>query len=231
MKLSSLAPVLALLGSLWLTGCALQPSPQFYQLDAGQPTLPVRDKGPAVLLGPLKLADYLQRENLLQRESDGSLQLSQEARWAGSLQDDVGQLLLRQLASRLQTSRIALYPDRVGFDNQLQAVLSISRLDSGASQPARLQAQWRLLDGQGQLRGSRLLSLQAEHDGTPRDQVRAQSELLQQLAAELAAAIRALPPSTPPPRPGKRAPAAKAGSGSAPAPLPPVLQAPGRISF
>ena len=64
MKLSSLAPVLALLGSLWLTGCALQPSPQFYQLDAGQPTLPVRDKGPAVLLGPLKLADYLQRENL-----------------------------------------------------------------------------------------------------------------------------------------------------------------------
>ena len=140
-------------------------------------------------------------------------------------------MLLRQLASRLQTSRIALYPDRVGFDNQLQAVLSISRLDSGASQPARLQAQWRLLDGQGQLRGSRLLSLQAEHDGTARDQVRAQSELLQQLAAELAAAIRALPPSTPTPRPGKRAPAAKAGSGSAPAPLPPVLQAPGRISF
>ena len=136
-----------------------------------------------------------------------------------------------QLASRLQTSRIALYPDRVGFDNQLQAVLSISRLDSGASQPARLQAQWRLLDGQGQLRGSRLLSLQAEHDGTARDQVRAQSELLQQLAAELAAAIRVLPPSTPPPRPGKRAPAAKAGSGSAPAPLPPVLQTPGRSSF
>ena len=97
MKLSSLAPVLALLGSLWLTGCALQPSPQFYQLDAGQPALPARDKGPAVLLGPLKLADYLQRENLLQRESDGSLQLSQEARWAGSLEDDVGQLLVRQL--------------------------------------------------------------------------------------------------------------------------------------
>lgn len=222
--------------SLWLLllalhGCALQPPAQFYQLQDGAPPLPAADQGPALLLGPLQLADYLQRENLLQRQADDSLSLSQEARWAGSLQDDVGQLLLRQLASRLQTSRIALYPDRVGFDNQLQAVLSISRLDSGASQPARLQAQWRLLDGQGQLRGSRLLSLQAEHDGTPRDQVRAQSELLQQLAAELAAAIRALPPSTPPPRPGKRAPAAKAGSGSAPAPLPPVLQTPGRISF
>lgn len=222
--------------SLWLLllalhGCALQPPAQFYQLQDGAPSLPAADQGPALLLGPLQLADYLQRENLVQRQADDSLSLSQEARWAGSLQDDVGQLLLRQLASRLQTSRIALYPDRVGFDNQLQAVLSISRLDSGASQPARLQAQWRLLDGQGQLRGSRLLSLQAEHDGTPRDQVRAQSELLQQLAAELAAAIRALPPSTPPPRPGKRAPAAKAGSGSAPAPLPPVLQAPGRISF
>ena len=71
--------------------------------------LPTLDKGPAVLLGPLKLADYLQRENLLQRESDGSLQLSQEARWAGSLEDDVGQLLVRQLAGRLDSSRVALY--------------------------------------------------------------------------------------------------------------------------
>lgn len=209
--------------SLWLLllalhGCALQPPAQFYQLQDGAPPLPAADQGPALLLGPLQLADII-------------LQAARPAGLLAQAEAVVGQLLLRQLASRLQTSRIALYPDRVGFDNQLQAVLSISRLDSGASQPARLQAQWRLLDGQGQLRGSRLLSLQAEHDGTPRDQVRAQSELLQQLAAELAAAIRALPPSTPPPRPGKRAPAAKAGSGSAPAPLPPVLQAPGRISF
>lgn len=193
MKPSSLAPVLALLGSFWLTGCALQPSAQFYQLDAGQPALPTRDQGPAVLLGPLKLADYLQRENLLQRESDGRLQLSQEARWAGSLEDDVGQLLVRQLAGRLDSSRIALYPDRVGFHGQWQVVLSILRLDSGSTQPAQLEAQWRLLDAAGNQRDSHLLSLQGSHDGSLSSQVRAQSQLLQQLAAELADRLGNLP--------------------------------------
>lgn len=200
MKFFPLAPMLALLGSLLITGCALQPSPQFYQLDAGQPALPTRDKGPAVLLGPLKLADYLQRENLLQRESDGRLQLSQEARWAGSLEDDVGQLLVRQLAGRLDSSRVALYPDRVGFVGQWQVVLTIGRLDSGVSQPAVLEAQWRILDAAGSLRDSRLLRLQAEHDGAVASQVKAQSQLLQQLAGELATPLGKLPVNSPPAR-------------------------------
>jgi uncharacterized lipoprotein YmbA len=187
-------PLLLLLAALTLQGCAaLQPASQFYQLEQGSPALPKNDKGPALLLGPVKLADYLQRENLVQRELDDSLSLSQKTRWAGSLQDDVGQLLLRQLAGQLDTSRVALYPDRVGFATQVQVVLSISRLDSGVQQPAVLEAQWRLLDSAGVQRSSRVVRLQAEHKGTVIDQVRAQSDLLQQLASELASAIKSMP--------------------------------------
>lgn len=187
-------PLLLLLAALTLQGCAaLQPASQFYQLEQGSPELPQGDKGPALLLGPLKLADYLQREQLVQRESDDSLSLSQKTRWAGSLQDDVGQLLLRQLAGQLDTSRVALYPDRVGFATQVQVVLSISRLDSGTQQPAVLEAQWRLLDAAGVQRSSRVVRLQAKHGGPVPEQVRAQSQLLQQLADELADAIKAMP--------------------------------------
>ncbi|MFZ3206912.1 MAG: ABC-type transport auxiliary lipoprotein family protein [Pseudomonas sp.] len=187
-------PLLLLLAALTLQGCAaLQPASQFYQLEQGSPKLPQNDKGPALLLGPVKLADYLQRENLVQRELDDSLSLSQKTRWAGSLQDDVGQLLLRQLAGQLDTSRVALYPDRVGFTTQVQVVLSISRLDSGVQQPAVLEAQWRLLDAAGVQRSSRVIRLQAEHTGAVIDQVRAQSDLLQQLAGELASAIKSMP--------------------------------------
>lgn len=185
-----------LLAHLFLAGCALQPAAEFYQLDSGQPALPKADRGPSLLLGPLKLADYLQRENLVQREADGRVQLSQQARWAGSLEDEVGQLLLRQLAGRLDTSRIALYPDRVGFAAQWQLVLTISRLDSGVGQPALLEAQWRILDAQGGLRGSRVVRLDAEHDGSLASQVQAQSRLLQQLAEQLAGAVQALPAPT-----------------------------------
>ncbi|MEX6501480.1 PqiC family protein [Pseudomonas zhanjiangensis] len=186
-------PLLLLFAALTLHGCALLPSAQFYQLEQGQAALPEGDKGPALLLGPLKLADYLQREQLVQREADDSLTLSQRTRWAGSLQDDIGQLLLRQLAGQLDTSRIALYPDRIGFDSQVQVVLNISRLDSGALQPAVLEAQWRLLDAAGVQRGSRVLRLQTAHGGSVADQVHAQSVLLRQLADELALAIKAMP--------------------------------------
>lgn len=186
--------VLLLLAALTLQGCAiLQPPAQFYQLEQGNPELPQDDKGPALLLGPLKLADYLLRENLVQRELDDSLSISQKTRWAGSLQDDVGQLLLRQLAGQLDTSRVALYPDRVGFSSQVQVVLNISRLDSGVQQPAVLEAQWRLLDSTGVQRSSRVVRLQAAHGGTVGGQVRAQSQLLQQLAGELANAIKTMP--------------------------------------
>lgn len=186
-------PLLLLFAALTLHGCALLPPAQFYQLEHGGPALPENDKGPTLLLGPLKLADYLQREHLVQREGDDSLSLNQRTRWAGSLQDDVGQLLLRQLAGQLDTSRIALYPDRIGLDSEVQVVLNISRLDSGVQQPAVLEAQWRLLDGGGVQRGSRVVRLQATHSGSVGDQVRAQSLLLQQLAGELALAIKAMP--------------------------------------
>ena len=146
-------------------GCSVAPHTNFYQLQ--QPaTAMVDDKNTAtVLLGPLTVADYLQRENIVQREADGSLSLSQEARWAGSLTDDMGQLLLRQISKKLGSSRISLYPDRIGMVAQAQIVLSISRLDSGANQPAVLEAQWRLLDEKGRVHNSRVIRLEAEHNG------------------------------------------------------------------
>ena len=137
-------------------GCSIAPPATFYQLQQSTTEAASRDNNITVLLGPLRVADYLQRENVLQREADGSLSLSQQARWAGSLQDDIGQLLLRQVSAQLGSSRIALYPDRVGIEAQAQVVLSISRLDSGVQQPAVLEAQWRLLDAKGSLRNSRV---------------------------------------------------------------------------
>lgn len=171
-------------------GCSIAPPATFYQLQQSTTVTASRDNNITVLLGPLRVADYLQRENVLQREADGSLSLSQQARWAGSLQDDIGQLLLRQVSAQLGSSRIALYPDRVGIDAQAQVVLSISRLDSGVQQPAVLEAQWRLLDAKGSLRNSRVLRFEEAHNGEVADQVRAQSQLLGQLSKQLVEALQ-----------------------------------------
>lgn len=171
-------------------GCSIAPPATFYQLQQSVTDTASRDNNITVLLGPLRVADYLQRENVLQREADGSLSLSQQARWAGSLQDDIGQLLLRQVSAQLGSSRIALYPDRVGIEAQAQVVLSISRLDSGVQQPAVLEAQWRLLDAKGGLRNSRVLRFEETHNGDVADQIRAQSQLLGQLSKQLVEALQ-----------------------------------------
>lgn len=178
-------------------GCTVAPPSQFYQLQKPVAEVGNQKNTATVLLGPLTIADYLQRESIIQRQVDGSLSISSQARWAGSIDNDIGQLLLRQVSQKLGTSRISLYPDRIGMVAQAQVVLSINRLDSGEQQPAVLEAQWRLLDENGVLTDSRVVSLTQEHSGELGDQVRAQSDLLIQLSTQLASALeKTLPVQT-----------------------------------
>jgi uncharacterized lipoprotein YmbA len=181
--------VLLLAGVLGLAGCTrYQPVP-LYQLDGGNSTAPADKDGVAVLLGPVTVADYLQREALLQRQEDGRLTTTTEARWAGSLAADIDRQLLRQLAARLNSQRLLPAPVSPGFVPQIQVQLSITRLDSGPQLPAVLEAQWRLLGKDGQLLDGRLVRKEEAHQGTITDQVRAQSLVMQQLVEELALAV------------------------------------------
>lgn len=138
--------VLLMTGVLGLAGCSVHQPTALYQLDSGEPGQPKQSSGLAVLLGPVSVADYLQRETLLQRQPDGTLTASPDGRWAGNLSSDIDQLLLRQLAWKLDSQRVVLAPAVANFSPDVQVVLSITRLDSGAKQPAVLDAQWRLLD-------------------------------------------------------------------------------------
>ncbi len=187
-----LLPVL-LAALVLLSGCSIiRPTTTLYRLDSGDPETPERN-GPAVLLGPVTLADYLRQDTaLVQRHEDGSLSAARDARWAGDLKADVDQLLLRQLAWRLDSHRLVAEPGAPGFKPEVRVQLNITRLDSGPDQPAVLEAQWRLLDRQGRLSDSRLVRLEEQHEGSSADQVRAQSLVLQQLAEQLAQAILTL---------------------------------------
>ena len=183
--------VFLLAGVLGLAGCSVHQPVSLYQLDSGSPAQPA-SAGMSVLLGPVLIADYLQREALLQRQDDGSLQASTDGRWAGSLSSDIDQLLLRQVAGHLDSQRVVLAPATSGFTPDVQVLLSITRLDSGKSQPAVLDAQWRLIDRRGQVRDNRIVHLQEQHAGTTASQVQAQGVLLQRLAEQLSGALKPL---------------------------------------
>lgn len=184
--------VLLLTGVLGLAGCSMHQPVALYQLDSGEPGQPKQSAGMAVVLGPVSVADYLQRETLLQRQNDGSLTAATDGRWAGSLSADIDQLLVRQLAWRLDSQRVILAPASTGFSPDVQVLLSITRLDSGANQPAILDAQWRLLDRRGQVRDNRIIHLEQPHAGSSSAQVQAQGQLLQRLAEQLSTALKPL---------------------------------------
>lgn len=181
---------LLLAGVLSLAGCTRYQQTPLYQLDGGNLSVPTGDQGLAVLLGPISVADYLQREVLLQRQLDGSLTSAEGARWAGNLASEVDQLLLRQLASRLNSQNLVLAPAAPGFSPQVRVALSITRLDSGPQRPAVLEAQWRLTAADGKLLDGRLVRLEEAHRGSIVDQVRAQSLVVQQLVEQLALAVQ-----------------------------------------
>ena len=195
LRLSFIALLTGLLG---LAGCSVHQPVSLYQLDSGTPGQPQQSAGMSVVLGPISLADYLQRETLLQRQPDGSLTAATDGRWAGSLASDINQLLLRQLAWRLDSQRVVLAPAIAGSTPDVQVLLSITRLDSGTRQPAILDAQWRLLDRRGQVRDNRIVHLEQQHTGTSAAQVQAQGELLQRLAEQLSVALKPLANQAPP---------------------------------
>lgn len=184
--------VLLLSGVLGLAGCSMHQPVALYQLDSGEPGQPGQSNGMAVVLGPVSVADYLQRETLLQRQRDGSLTAATDGRWAGSLSADIDQLLVRQLAWRLDSQRVVLAPASTGFNPDVQVLLSITRLDSGVGQAAILDAQWRLLDRRGQVRDNRIVHFEQPHEGSSAAQVQAQGQLLQRLAEQLSVALKPL---------------------------------------
>lgn len=183
-------PVFLLLaGVLSLAACTSYQQTPLYQLDGGNLGVPTSTQGVAVLLGPISIADYLQREALLQRQLDGSLTSAEGARWAGNLASEIDQQLLRQLAARLNSQNLALAPAAPGFTPQVRVALSITRLDSGPERAAVLEAQWRLSAADGKLLDGRLVRLEEAHRGSIVDQVRAQSLVVQQLVEQLAQAV------------------------------------------
>jgi hypothetical protein len=199
--------ILMLAGVLGLAGCSVHQPVSLYQLDSGSPAQPAQSAGMAVLLGPVTIADYLQRQ------PDGSLQASADGRWAGSLSSDIDQLLLRQVAGHLDSQRVVLAPATLGFAPDVQVLLTITRLDSGESQPAILDAQWRLIDRRGQVRDNRIIHLQEQHAGGTAAQVQAQGVLLQRLAEQLSVALKPLanqPPIAEAPRKKEPKPVAPA---------------------
>ena len=180
---------------LLLTACATQSPPaNFYVLT------PLAQSGgkqmPEMLIGvgPVNLADYLDRSQLVSRSGEVGLKLDEFNRWAGGLDGNITQVLAENLSRLLGIDGVLAYPWSSGVDLNYQIILDISRFDVASDNRVVLDAQWQLFDQSRR----KLLAVKRDHFEVPsRDQTRAsavlaQSEALARLAESLAKAIESV---------------------------------------
>jgi len=115
-----------------LPGCSVQP---------GQPLLPG--------IGPVRLAGYLSRSQLVTRRSDQELQVNEFSLWAEPLEEGFARTLAANLSALCAGCDTVVFPwpEQTKVSHQIR--LNILRFDSGPDQLARLWVDWTVQAGQG----------------------------------------------------------------------------------
>lgn len=185
------APALAL--SLLACGCAQGPPPNLYLLHAqADQRLAGVERGVTVGVGPVELPPYLDRPQIVTRDTDYRLQLSEAHQWAEPLKANVSRVVAVNLSNLLSSNRIYLVPRRQRTQLDFEVSIDVARFDGQLAKEVALDARWNLHDGDsGRLLLSKVSIIrEVPHGGGYAALVAAKSRALRALSAEIAEAIR-----------------------------------------
>jgi len=181
-----------------LGGRGATPPARFHQLESLQDLEP----GPkalaslpevSVAVGPVGLAAYLDRPQIVALAGEQELRINEFERWGEPLESGITRVLMDNFALLLSTSRVAAVTSQAFPKADYQVAIDISRFDGIAGGQAILQARWRILSGGGNLRASQGIVLKEPWPGSDFNSlVKAQSLLLAQLSREIAEGVAAL---------------------------------------
>lgn len=150
-----LTAVLLTFSVVLLAGCAgtSQPS-RFYLLS----TLPEADAasyaaadehGVALGIGPVGVAQHLDRPQIIRRESRNKLELSEFDRWAEPVQANLTRVLALNLAHLVSTQRIYIHPWPRATKVDYQIVVYVWRFDADEQGQVVLRAHWMVQSADG----------------------------------------------------------------------------------
>lgn len=180
--------IIASFTCLLLAACSLD-SKSFYMLTADGPAPATSGLGLGV--GPVLLAEYIDRPNLVVAESANQLGIAENHRWAGDLAASVSRVTAANLGRRLHTGNIRTYPWKGDDGMRYQVSLDIRQLHGGADGHAVIEAGWTVyrLPEKSILASKTFVDREPlATDGYP-SLVSAQSRLLSRLADDIAKSI------------------------------------------
>lgn len=137
------------IATLSLAGCASTPPANFYTLSplpSETPTTAPTTDGLGVGLGPVTFPVFLDRPQIVSRETDNRLAIDEFNRWGGTLQDDFLRVWSENLVALLGTSRIIVFPSEIRYRLDFRVAADILAFEGTAEGQALLKVRWSLLD-------------------------------------------------------------------------------------
>lgn len=182
--------------TILLNGCASRPA-EFYSLTplAKPGSRTTEKQNPWLIgLGPINLAKYLQRKQIVSHVQNNQVTIEEFKRWAGDLDDNINYVIIENLAALFDTRGIVPYPwsESIDLDYQIEVQVNYFTVDSRNN--LKLIAMWSLIDP----RNNRLVHFERSeiikqvNDSNMSAQIDAQNQALLELSQAMAKKLRAL---------------------------------------
>lgn len=135
-------------GIVFISGCGTSQITDFYQLEeAANASLVGIEKGSVIGIGPVSLPEYINRPQIVTRNSKHQFKVSEFNRWIEPLNDSISRLLVINLSNNLNSNQIYWVPrsDRQ-YPLDLRVVIDIGRFDGQLGKDVVLEARWSIFD-------------------------------------------------------------------------------------
>ena len=184
-------------GILLISGCAVTSGTSvqadFYQLnEIPNQTLQGAASGPVVGIGPVQLPEYINRPQIVTRNSTHKLNVSEFHRWIEPLKDNINRVLVTNLSNHLNSNRVYSIPrNERDYPLALRVAIDIRHFEGSLADSAYLEAQWTVYDKDGKPLLSSVSLIQEKLAGPDYESlVKAMNMTLQTLGKEISATAK-----------------------------------------
>ena len=135
-----------------LSGCLSTPPTRYYSLTPVETKAVVTASGktprnmavPLVGIGPLQLAKYLDRTQIVIRATPHRVEISEFDQWISNPADQIYLTIQENLSVLLATDRIVRYPWKRSSEPDFQVSIEVVRMDGILGKEVQLVARWQL---------------------------------------------------------------------------------------
>jgi uncharacterized lipoprotein YmbA len=162
--------------------------------EARQPQLVANLHDTSIMVGPVRLPLYLDRGDIVTRNSQNKVEIADFAQWAGPLRENLPRVLAENLAVLLNTDRVGVFPGERARVFDYNVSVYVTRFDGMLGEKAQLRARWVILDKNRKkmlFEKHTVLSQPTGNDGMEA-LIAAQSRTLADLSRDIAEAIKEL---------------------------------------